>query len=265
MSFNFKSKYNIDDLREIMALLRSPQGCPWDIKQTHQSIRSNLIEETYEVLDAIDNNDTENLREELGDLLLQVIFHSIMEEEIGTFDFDDVCNDICQKLIVRHPHVFADVVADTPEEVLRNWDEIKRQGKGQKSVSESMGGIPKGLPALIRAAKVQKKASGVGFDWDNVDDALGKVFEEAQEVRDAIASGDGVNIAEELGDLLFATVNVTRFVKVDAEEALTSASDKFVARFTRVEQLAKERGIDMNDATLEQLDALWDEVKASEQ
>ena len=128
-----------------------------------------------------------------------------------------------------------------------------------------MIGIPKGLPALIRAAKVQKKASGVGFDWDNVDDALGKVFEEAQEVRDAIASGDGDNIAEELGDLLFATVNVTRFVKVDAEEALTSASDKFVARFTRVEQLAKERGIDMNDATLEQLDALWDEVKASEQ
>ncbi|MBE6753548.1 MAG: nucleoside triphosphate pyrophosphohydrolase [Ruminococcaceae bacterium] len=261
MSFSFKSRYGIEDLLEIMALLRSPGGCPWDIEQDHLSIRENLIEETYEVLDAIDSGDTENLREELGDLLLQVVFHSRMEQEAGSFDFNDVCHDICHKLIIRHPHVFADVQADTPEEVLRNWNEIKQQTKGQKTATESMVSVPKGFPALMRAEKIQKKASRVGFDWTETEGAMEKLTEEIGELREAIAAGEQSAIEDEFGDLLFAAVNVSRFVHVKPETALAHACDKFVARFSLVEQMAAQRGIDMQSATLEQLDTLWDEAK----
>lgn len=261
MSFSFKSRYGIEDLLEIMALLRSPGGCPWDREQDHLSIRENLIEETYEVLDAIDSGDTENLREELGDLLLQVVFHSRMEQEAGSFDFSDVCDDICQKLIIRHPHVFADVQADTPEEVLRNWNDIKQQTKGQKTTTESMVSVPKGMPALIRAEKIQKKAARAGFDWPDIDGALEKLYEEIGELREALAAGKQEAVTDELGDLLFAAVNVSRFAKVKPETALARASDKFVARFALCEKLASERGIDMQASSLEQLDALWDEAK----
>ncbi len=264
MAFEFKTHYGIDDLLEIMCLLRSENGCPWDKVQTHESIRGNLIEETYEVIDAIDNSDTENLREELGDLLLQVVFHSRMEQEAGSFSFDDVCDEVCQKLIVRHPHVFADVSADTPEEVLKNWDAIKEKTKGRKKAVDSMNSIPKALPALIRAAKIQKKARSVGFDWQSAEEALQKVDEELLEVRQAIAEGNQEHIDEEIGDLLFAAVNVSRFTATDAEAALSRSSDKFVRRFTVCEQLAEQRGIVMTDCTLAQLDELWDEAKAME-
>lgn len=263
MEFKFKDKYSIDDLLCIMRLLRAPGGCPWDMEQTHQSIRSNLIEETYEVLDAIDNSSTEGLREELGDVLLQVVFHSQMEAEAGNFDFSDVCDEICKKLIVRHPHVFADVNVSNTSQVLENWDNIKKKTKGQKSVTDSMNSVPKGFPALMRAEKLQKKAASVGFDWQNAGGAFEKLDEEAAELRAAIAEGDSSAVFEELGDLLFSVVNVSRFVHADSEHALAAACDKFTARFAFCEKLAAERGIDMKSSPLEVLDKLWDEAKIS--
>ena len=255
VDFNKKEKYDIDDLLEIMRLLRAPGGCPWDAEQTHMSIKKDLIEETYEVIEAINKDDKELMTEELGDLLMQVVFHSQMEQEAGNFDFGDVTDGICKKLI-------GEVEVSSVGDVLNNWDAIKRRSKGQKKGSAPMLGIPRELPALMRATKIQQKAAVAGFDWDDVSGAQQKVLEEAGELSEAIASGDKENIAEELGDLLFSVVNVSRFVKCDAEEALTAASDKFIARFVRVEQLARVRGIDMESASLEKLDELWDEAKA---
>lgn len=260
-NFVFKEKYNCEDLLEIVKILRAPGGCPWDAEQTHESIKKNLIEETYEVIEAINKQDKELLLEELGDLLLQVALHTEMEKETNTFNFDDVCNGISQKLIIRHPHVFGDVKAETTDEVLTNWDNIKRQTKQQKTTTESMLSVPRELPALMRSSKIQSKAAKVGFDWDNIDGALEKVDEETKEVRDALKNGTKEDISEELGDLLFAVVNVTRFADVDAEEALTSATDKFLSRFSLVEKKAKEKGIDMKSSSIEELDLLWDEAK----
>lgn len=259
--FEFKNNYNIDDFLHIMKLLRSPGGCPWDIEQTHKSIRKNLIEETYEVIEAIDKDDTTLLCEELGDLLMQIIFHTQMEEEKGTFTFDDVCDGICKKLIVRHPHVFGDVTVNDSGEVLKNWDEIKRKTKGQKTTGESMQSVPRELPALMRAQKLQQKAAKVGFDWDDISGAIEKIGEETNELKSAVEKNDTENQIEELGDLLFSVVNVSRFIKCDSEEALTFASDKFLNRFIKVEQLAAEREIDMKSSSLEELDRLWDEAK----
>lgn len=261
VDFTLKDNYNCDDFIRVMKLLRAPGGCPWDMEQTHESIKKNLIEETYEVIEAINKQSPEMLREELGDLFMQVIFHTIMEEEKGNFNFDDVTDEVTKKLIIRHPHVFGDVTAETSDEVLVNWDAIKRQTKGQKTTSDSMASVPRELPALMRAAKLQKKAAGVGFDWDNVSGALDKLSEEIAELRAAIEGGRAKKINEEFGDLLFSAVNVSRFLKLDAEESLTASSDKFLARFTEVERIAAERGIDMKDAPLEVLDAIWDEVK----
>ncbi len=261
VDFTLKDNYNCDDFIRVMKLLRAPGGCPWDREQTHESIKKNLIEETYEVIEAINKQSPEMLREELGDLFMQVIFHTVMEEEKGNFNFDDVTDEVTKKLIIRHPHVFGDVTAETSDEVLVNWDAIKRQTKGQKTTSDSMASVPRELPALMRAAKLQKKAAGVGFDWDNVSGALDKLSEEIAELRAAIEGGRAEEINEEFGDLLFSAVNVSRFLKLDAEESLTASSDKFLARFTEVERIAAERGIDMKDAPLEVLDAIWDEVK----
>lgn len=262
VDFKFKEKYNMDDLLEIMRLLRSPGGCPWDAEQTHESIRKNLIEETYEVIEAINKDDKELMIEELGDVLMQVVFHSQIEQEAGSFDFGDVTDGVCKKLVERHPHVFGEVEVDSVSDVLDNWDTIKRRKKGQKKGSVPMLTIPRELPALMRATKIQKKAAIAGFDWDDVSGAQEKVLEEARELSEAIAKDDKENIAEELGDLLFSVVNVSRFVDCDAEEALTAASDKFISRFVRVEQLAAERNIDMSSASLEELDKLWDEAKS---
>lgn len=263
VDFEFKSKYNIEDLLVIMKLLRGEGGCPWDREQTHESIKKNFIEETYEVIEAINKNDKDLLLEELGDVLMQVVFHTELETEQGGFDFDDVADGICKKLILRHPHVFGDVKADNTDEVLRNWDDIKIKSKGQKSQTETMLSVPRELPALMRAAKVQQKAAKVGFDWKDISGAKQKLCEEMSELDRAVENGDSDNAFEELGDLLFSAVNVSRFLKCDAEEALTSATDKFINRFEKVEKLAAERGVDMNAATLEELDALWDEVKGS--
>ena len=259
--FKQKEKYDINDLLEIMRSLRAPGGCPWDAEQTHESIRKNLIEETYEVVEAIDKKDSGMLLEELGDLLMQVVFHAQMEDEKGVFNFDDVADGVCKKLIERHPHVFGEVEVSGVDDVLDNWDAIKRRKKGQKKGSEPMLSVPRELPALMRAAKIQQKASAVGFDWPDVSGAYGKIIEETQELRKAVESGVQDDVIEELGDLLFSVVNVSRFLKCDAEEALTAASDKFINRFIRVEQLAKENGVDMEKASLEKLDKLWDIAK----
>ena len=261
MDFKEKPKYGFQDLIEIMKMLRAPGGCPWDREQTHKSIRQNFIEETYEVIEAIDTEDRELLKEELGDVLLQVVFHSEMESEKGSFDINDVCDGICKKLIVRHPHIFSDVKADTTDEVLSNWDKIKMQTKSQKTQSDAMDSVSKSLPSLMRSEKLQKKAAKVGFDWPDVNGALQKVEEETQELQKAIEDGDKKGMEEELGDLLFSVVNVSRFLKVDSEEALYHACDKFTNRFRMVEALAKERGIAMESAPLSLLDSLWDEVK----
>lgn len=261
VDFKQKEKYDINDLFEIMRYLRAPGGCPWDAEQTHESIRKNLIEETYEVVEAIDKKDSGMLLEELGDLLMQVVFHAQMEDEKGVFNFDDVADGVCKKLIERHPHVFGEVEVSGVDDVLDNWDAIKRRKKGQKKGSEPMLSVPRELPALMRAAKIQQKASAVGFDWPDVSGAYGKIIEETQELRKAVESGVQDDVIEELGDLLFSVVNVSRFLKCDAEEALTAASDKFINRFIRVEQLAKENGVDMEKASLEKLDKLWDIAK----
>ena len=262
VDFNFKPCYNMQDLIDIMRILRAPGGCPWDAEQTHESIKKNLIEETYEAVEAINKSDNELLCEELGDLLMQIVFHAQMESEKGEFGFDEVVDGVCKKLIVRHPHVFGDVTVSSVDDVLTNWDDIKKKTKGQKTVTESMFSVPRELPALMRATKLQKKAADVGFDWNDVSGALDKLEEEIGELRAAIANKDKENMTEELGDILFSAVNVSRFIKTDAEEALTAASDKFLSRFTTVEALAKERDIDMKSVGIDELDKLWDEAKA---
>lgn len=261
MDFKEKDKYNFSDLVEIVKILRSPGGCPWDREQTHKSIRANFIEETYEAIEAIDTEDTELLKEELGDVLLQVALHSEIESEKNSFTIDDVCDGVCKKLIIRHPHVFGNIEADTTEQVLKNWDAIKMKTKSQKSQTQAMNSVSKALPSLMRSTKIQQKAAKVGFDWDSVDGALDKLFEECNELKSAVTSGDKENQREELGDVLFSAVNVARFLDIDSEHALYDACDKFTDRFSKVESLANERGIDMKTASLSVLDSLWDEVK----
>ena len=261
MDFQYKETYDISDLIHIMRILRAPDGCPWDRVQTHESIRQNFIEETYEAVEAIDKGDSPLLKEELGDVLMQVIFHSLMEEEAGRFDFNDVCNDVCQKLIIRHPHVFGNIEADTPEEVLKNWDAIKMQTKSQKSTADSVDDVARSLPALMRAQKVQKRSAKSGMDFRSAEEAAQKVPEEQRELFTAIESGDKAKIEEELGDLLFSVVNIARFAGVDAEQALYRSTDKFAKRFRAVEALAEERGIDMKNAPDSLIDSLWEEIK----
>lgn len=261
MNFEIKDRYNFEDLISIMKYLRAPNGCPWDREQDHKSIRSNFIEETYEVIEAIDTENTELLKEELGDVLLQVVFHAEMESEIGSFNIDDVCNDVCQKLVTRHPHVFGDIKADTSDKALVSWDNVKMQTKSQKSQADAMDSVSRALPSLMRSTKIQQKAAKVGFDWDNADGAFDKLTEEVAELKEAIAEDNKEHQIEELGDLLFSVVNVARFLKIDSEEALYKACDKFSDRFRKVEQLATERNIDMKTANLKELDSLWDEVK----
>lgn len=258
--FKQKEAYDIADLLEIMRILRAPGGCPWDRQQDHHSIRRNFIEETYEVVEAIDENDTAHLQEELGDVLLQVVFHAQMEQEAGSFDIHDVADGVCKKLIYRHPHIFGEVKADTAEQVLTNWDALKRIEKGQQTTTDAMRSVARSLPQLIRAEKVQAKAAKAGFDWDSVDGALDKTQEELAELRQAITEQS--NMAEELGDLLFAVVNIARFVKIDPENALEKATDKFLARFARVEDSVISSGGQMKAMSMQELDALWENAKA---
>ena len=260
VNFIHKDRYDVNDLVQIMKLLRSEDGCPWDREQTHKSIRQNFIEETYEVCEAIDNDDVALLREELGDVLLQVVFHSQMEEERGTFNLHDVADEICKKLILRHPHVFGEVTADTSAEVLVNWDEIKRKSKGHSTHTAAMDSVAKSLPALMRAEKIQSKARKVGFDWADFTGAEAKLLEELAELKEA----DEAHRPEEAGDFLFAAVNVVRLFGVNSELALSRASDKFLRRFAGVERKALAQGKRLEDMTLAEMDKLWDEVKQVE-
>lgn len=261
VSFEPKERYGIEDLLQIMRLLRSPEGCPWDREQTHASIRSDFLEETHEAIEAINNDDPAALEEELGDVLLQVVFHAQIEAEQNRFTFEDVVDGIAKKLVVRHPHVFGQETVDGTGQVLKNWDAIKRETKGGKTQADLLRSVPRSLPALMRAAKVQSRARRVGFDWPDVSGALDALDSERQELAGAMAQGSSPEIEEELGDLLFSAVNVSRFLKVDAEQALTGATDKFIRRFAVVEELAREQGLDMTQASIEELDGLWKQAK----
>ena len=261
--FLTKETYDFYDLVSIMEILRSEGGCPWDREQTHESIRKNFIEETYEAIDAIDRKDLPGLREELGDVMMQVVFHARMEEEQGTFSIDDVCDEVCRKLIVRHPHVFADTVADDAATVLRNWEDIKNKTKGMDKQSDTLMAVPTVLPSLMRAQKVQSRAAKVGFDFDGVTSALDKLQEEIDEFREALRKGQEQTF-DEMGDVLFSAVNVARLSGVDAEESLYGANEKFIRRFKAMEQLAVKRNVSLKEATMEEMDALWEEVKEQE-
>ena len=263
MEFQRKPQYKVQDLVEIMRLLRSEGGCPWDREQTHASIRKNLIEEAYEVAEAVDRDDNAMMCEELGDLLLQVVFHSRIAEEAGAFDLDGVADGICKKLILRHPHIFADVTVENSEQVLDNWDEIKKKEKGQTTATETLRSVPMVLPALMRSQKVQKRAGKTGFDYPNVEMALDDLEKEIVELKDALAHRDRDGQIEEVGDLLFSAVNVSRLLKIDAEESLTRSCDKFVERFEQVERLADERQMDLKQSSIERLMDLWSEAKRS--
>ena len=262
VDFQYKNSYGVRDLVEIVRILRQPGGCPWDREQDHHSIRRNLLEEAYEAAEAIDEDDPEHLREELGDVLLQVVFHARMEQEAGRFDLDAVADGICKKLIYRHPHVFGDVAVSGSGEVLQNWEELKRKEKHQETAADSVDSVARSLPGLWRAEKIQKKARKAGFDWPDVSGALDKLSEEVEELRTAVAEGS--NIQEELGDLLFAAVDVSRFVQVDPEDSLSGAFDKFAPRFLQVEQSAAERGQALEHMTLAEMDKLWDAAKEHE-
>ena len=259
VDFQYKDSYGVKDLEEIVRILRAPGGCPWDAEQTHQSIRRNFLEEAYEAVEAIDEGSPEHLEEELGDVLLQVVMHARMEQEAGRFDLDGVADGICKKLIYRHPHVFGDVAVSGTGEVLSNWEALKRKEKGQATNTDALEAVARALPALWRAEKVQKKARKAGFDWPDVSGALDKLSEELEELKTAAA--EGTNVAEELGDLLFSAVNAARFLKVDPEDALNGATDKFIGRFRKVEAQAAAQGKAMEDMGLEELDALWECAK----
>jgi MazG family protein len=247
----------VERLRSILHRLRAPGGCPWDAEQTHRSLVPNLIEEAYETVDAIQRDDFEHLREELGDLLLQVVFHSELASERGDFDMDEVARGICEKLIRRHPHVFGDSRAGDADAVLRQWDEIKRAEKGTEAEA-FLHGVGHGLPALLRAAKLQKKAAKVGFDWPDETGVRDKIREELDEVAAAETPGAA---AEEIGDLLFSVVNLARFRKLDPEVLLADANRKFEGRFGEMERILKARGILLGAASLEEMEQAWQEAK----
>jgi tetrapyrrole methylase family protein/MazG family protein len=261
MEFQKKERYDIEDLLAIMALLRSPGGCPWDREQDHRSIRQNFIEETYEVAETIDKGDTAGLREELGDVLLQVVFHARMEEEAGSFAFRDVCDGVCRKLIRRHPHIFGAVSADTTEEVLKNWDEIKKKEKQQTTRTEVLESIPRVLPALIRSEKIQSKAAKSGLCRTDPTAALADVKNEADKLAKSLCADNKEQAGEELGDILFAVSNVARLLGQKPEECLTRASDRFVTRFAAVEKHLQAHSLDWETVGQDQLNRLWQEAK----
>lgn len=240
-----------------MALLRTPEGCPWDREQTHQSIRRNMLEEAYEAAEAIDEQDPEHLKEELGDVLLQVVFHACMAQEEGWFTLDDVVDGICKKLVFRHPHVFGSVEAPDTDRALNTWDAQKREEKGQKSAGDALDAVARSLPALIRAEKIQEKARKAGFDWNEKQRAVDKLSEEVEELKQAIH--DQSNMQEELGDVLFAAVKVGRFLDLDSEQALHGTCEKFIRRFRSVEAQAGGQALDQ--FPLSQLEQMWDNAK----
>ncbi len=255
-----KESYDFDDLVLIVSLLRSEGGCPWDIEQTHKSLRKGFIEETYEVIEAIDTENPTLLREELGDVLLQIVFHADIEREEGRFDMSGVSNDICAKLIHRHPHVFGEVKVSDTAEVLSNWEKIKGVEKQRVTHTDKLRSIPPMLPALMRAQKVGKKASF--FDFGTTEEVIAKLYEEIDEVKSAIAEGNGAHIEEEIGDLLLTVTSLARKVHVESEDAMNKATNKFIDRFERVEDATISEGKDIEKMTMTELDAIWNRIKA---
>jgi MazG family protein len=254
------------ELIQIMAKLRAPGGCPWDRKQSFDSIKPYLLEETYEVMDAIDLRDWPGLTEELGDLLLQPVFFAEMAREEGHFHIGDSLRAINSKLIRRHPHVFADGSAETPDDVKRKWDEIKQQEKGGKAeTASSLAGVPRSLPALVEAEKISDKAAAKGFEWPEIDGVLEKLREEAEELAAARTNMDHASIEHEVGDLLFTLANIARFLKVDPEQALRKANGRFRSRFAFVEQQVVASGKTLEEASLEQMEEFWQQAKAQPQ
>ena len=263
--FEQKENYGISDLIGIMCLLRSENGCPWDREQTHSSIRMNVIEEAYEVAEAIDSGDAALLKEELGDLLLQVVFHAQIESEINSFGLDDVCDEICKKLIYRHPHVFSNADVNSSAEVLKNWDKLKSKSKGEKKSSDSLYNVPKILPALMRGEKIGKRAANAGFDFADTGEVIERLKEEIKELEIAVINKNEAEIEEEFGDILFSCCNLARFLKKDSEKALTSAINKFIMRFRAVEALAEKldipQGKTLSELPQSMLDELWEKAK----
>lgn len=261
LNFENKEHYTVYDLKALISLLRGPGGCPWDREQTHESIRRNFLEEVYEAVEAIDEQDSVHLCEELGDVLTQIVFHADIESDAGRFDLDDVADMVCRKLILRHPHVFGNVTVSGSDEVLDNWDAIKRLEKKQETVTDSLHAVARSLPGLWRAEKLQKKAAAVGFDWPELSGAMDKLEEELGELRAAVESGNGE--LEELGDLLFSAVNVARFLQIDPEDALHHSCEKFIARFAHLEKSAIEQGRALEDMSLSEMDNLYEEAKSA--
>lgn len=261
MDFSLRDRYNVDDLVALMELLRSESGCPWDREQTHASIRKNVIEEAYEVADAIDKDDPVSLCEELGDLLLQVVFQSQMSREEGTFSFDDVADGICKKLVLRHPHIFGNVNAGGAQEVLNIWEEVKKKEKGQETATETLTAVPKSFPALMRSQKVQSRAARTGFKYPDIRMVQETLKREIEELDMAIEEGNPDSCTEELGDVLFSAVQLSRMLDIDAEEALQLSCDKFIGRFSVLEKLAQDKHISLGSAAVPQLLELWREAK----
>ena len=262
VDFENKPSYGVHDLRVLMGLLRGPGGCPWDSEQTHRSIRRNLLEEAYEAAEAIDEDDTEHLLEELGDVLMQVVFHADIAEKAGRFSLDDIADATCKKLIRRHPHVFGEVKANNGKESLFFWEEIKREEKLQNSVSDSMKSVAISLPALWRAEKIQKKAAKIGFDWPDYTGAVEALREELFELEAAVSCGEGVE--EELGDILFSAVNIVRMLGADPEEVLGRSSEKFISRFSKVEDTARNSGVLLENMHLDDMELIYKKAKLEE-
>ncbi|MDR2502258.1 MAG: nucleoside triphosphate pyrophosphohydrolase [Oscillospiraceae bacterium] len=261
LSFENAEKYGVDGLRRIVTLLRGEGGCQWDKEQTHESIRRNFIEEAYEVAEAIDEKSPEHLREELGDVLLQVIFHSSIEEDAGRFDLDDVADGSVRKLLYRHPHVFGDAEVSGTDEILANWDELKKREKSHETVTDSMNAVARSLPALWRAEKVRKKAAKAGFDFKDARAAIAHLRDKLDKLERAAAAGETDTAERELGDVLFSAVNVARKLGQDPEAALGAATDRFIARFDAAEAAASEKNLLPQDLTAEQPDKLYSGTK----
>lgn len=259
---DLNNKRDFNDLLDIIEVLRGENGCPWDREQTHKSLEKALVEESYEVIDAIEKDDDDSLIEELGDVLLQVVFHASIGKEDGYFDIGNIIEGICNKMISRHPHVFRNSdKLDSSEEVLEKWENLKKKEKGYESLTEEMNGVTKGLPSLLRAHKIQQKAKKVGFDFEDLNSVINKVKEELEEVIDVYNTKNMEKIKEEVGDLLFSCVNVARFLNIDEEIALNFTADKFIKRFDYIERIAKEKGMKLVDMKSNEMDKLWEESK----
>lgn len=257
-----KQNYSFDDLIKIMKVLMSKEGCPWDRVQTHESIRINAIEEAYEVVDAIDQKDKSKIIEELGDMMLQSVFHCVIAERDKEFELQDVINTLCQKLVFRHTHVFSDTKAQDDKQALSNWNNAKAVEKSIKSVTQDIKELPKYFPELLRAQKVQKKAASVGFDFENIDQMVQKLDEEIVELKAEIKSGNSKNAADELGDCIFCLVNISRKLKADSELCLKSSTDKFIKRFEQVENAVIKSGKDFSQYSLQELEDIYQKAKA---